>query len=66
MKPPPRDFDRFTGKWGFIIFQELSNFYCPPAKPGVYIEEIIYFMESLDNPMQTLNVYKKDFDKSNR
>jgi hypothetical protein len=26
---------------GFDIFPELSNFYCPLAKPGVYLKEII-------------------------
>jgi len=26
--------------WGFFILQESSNYYCPPAKPGVYLEEI--------------------------
>jgi hypothetical protein len=28
-------------KGGFFIMLEPSNFCCPPAKPGVYLTEII-------------------------
>jgi hypothetical protein len=28
---------------GFPIFPELSNFWSPPAKPGVYLKEIINY-----------------------
>ena len=30
------NFERFTELGGFLIFQDLSNFRSPPAKPGVY------------------------------
>jgi len=33
---------------GFSIFPELSNSGSPPAKPGVYLREIISFIEEPD------------------
>jgi|GEM_PF-1879035 hypothetical protein len=36
-----RDFERFTLKEASIIIPELSNFCKSPAKPGIYLEEII-------------------------